>query len=557
MKHFYPNLNNSFNFNNSISSLCLSLLATLLLYPVSDVSAQDVFTLGEGTDTSADLGVSPFATVNKNSRSQYIYYGPELEAAGAMSGYITAFAINITELAVPLTVKPENVTIKMKQTFNAVFGPALEEGMTTVYYGAVENITATGWHTMTLDTPFEWDGASHIVVEICRSNDEVGTSFAVEVETYGLGDYRTVGLFSDSPAVAGCDLTGETEMGGFERRTRPNAQFTLAQICNGLPTGGTTVVGAGPYCDGAPFTLSVSGGDLASNLSYQWQSAPHTSGPWTNIPGAMGATYSGTQTTATYYRRQTFCNSTTDSAFSNGIIVNGPGCYCEAPTDTANPVGITHVSFSSINNFTTSNATYTFFNSMAEVEQTLTYNLSAMVNTAGGTNYTTAWIDWNSNGDFEASEMYNLGSVTGGANVASGAVAVVTVPANAVVGTTQMRVRTQQSPGNDAAEPCENLPNGETEDYSILVNEHLGIGEFAGINSAVLVYGDDSGLNIKMKEGNIANVDVYDISGRLLTSRKEINNATLSLPEFQYSHQVLIVRITSDTGAVISKKVVL
>lgn len=551
MKQIYPNLNNTV-----FKNLFRTVLLLLVLFPFSEMTAQDTFTLGAGTINSGTLGVSPFATINRNSRSQYIYYGVELQDAGAVQGTITAFALNITALASPTTLQPENVTIKFKQTLDA-FGTEFATGFTTVYTANVENITQLGWHTFTLQTPFEWDGESHIIVEICRSNTNFGTNFNVEAEQYGVGDFRSIGLYTNDATIAGCNLTGDTPMSNAARRTRPNAQFTLAQICNGLPTAGTAVVSAGPYCNGTPFNISVQGSDIASGLSYQWQSAPHSGGPWVNLPGATASTYSGTQTTATYYRRQTTCDETIETANSLAVLVNGPGCYCEAPTDTANPVGITHVAFSSINTFTSSNNTYSFTDSMAQVEQTLSYTLSCNVNTSGGTNYTTAWIDWNHNGDFEASESYNLGTVTGGLNAASGLTPSITVPANAVVGTTHMRVRTQQSPANVSANACGDIVTGETEDYSIVVNEHLGIGTFNPNAANVLVYGSHNGLNIKVSGSTIQSVQVYDISGRLLAARADINNAEVVMTEIQKVHQVMVVKITTASGAVVSKKVVL
>ncbi len=557
MKHFYPQTQFA-KIKKTISSLCLFGLTTLSLITSDIASAQQVYTLGAGTMSTEELGVAPFAMINRNTKSQYIYFGPEFQDSGADAGFITHFAINITELATPATLMPENVTIKMKQTTDGVFGPTLATGLTTVYNTPVETINTLGWHTIELDTPFLWDGNSHIIVEICRSNADFGTSFKVEAEQYGLGDYRTVGLYSNDTSVAGCNLTGTSPMANGARRTRPNAQFTIEQICDGLPSGGQAVVGAGPYCDGAPFTLSVTNSPTnITGLSLQWQWSATPSGPWFSISGATSPTLSTTQTTAYYYRRQTKCDNTNEIANSTAVFVNGAGCYCAAPTTTNNQVGITSVSFSTINSTSPSNVSYSFFDTNAEVEQTLTYTLSVNVNTNGGTNYTKAWIDWNSNGTYEESESYSLGTVTGGSNVNSGTTATIVVPANAVIGATNLRVRTQQSPSNTDADPCGNIAAGETEDYSLIIEEHLGLGNIGASNSDLLVYANQNGLNIKMKNALINTIEVFDISGRLLAKKSELSNSEITLPEFQGNHNVLIVRVTSDNGVVSSKKVVL
>src|SRR5690606_1871613 len=193
-------------------------------------------------------------TIFNNSRSQYIYLAEELLQADAVSGNITQIALNITELGLPTALRPENVSIKMGTTYNVVLGETLVPGLPTYYSASVVDITSTGWFTFVLNTPFEWDGEKNIIIEICRSNTVTGTSFGVQSTLFAPTDYRSVGLYTTSTAVAGCSLTGTTPMIVAERRSRPNMRFTMTNPCDGTPTAGTTTVTNIPsYCGTTPF----------------------------------------------------------------------------------------------------------------------------------------------------------------------------------------------------------------------------------------------------------------------------------------------------------------
>ena len=108
---------------------CLLVLICFFWLGLEAASAQDTYTVGNGTATYGTLGVSPFSTINRNSRSQYLYYGQELVDLDAISGNIISISINITELALPLTLKPQNIKIKMGMTDQFVLPSTLVENL--------------------------------------------------------------------------------------------------------------------------------------------------------------------------------------------------------------------------------------------------------------------------------------------------------------------------------------------------------------------------------------------------------------------------------------------
>ncbi|WP_417238401.1 GEVED domain-containing protein [Bizionia sp.] len=132
---------------------------------------------------------------------------------------------------------------------------------------------------------------------------------------------------------------------------------------------------------------------------------------------------------------------------------------------------INNVEFNTINNPSPNvdNAYSDFTSISTTVTLGETYNLDVRVNTAG--NYTTttrAWIDWNNNGTFDASEQYELGNAF---NVIDGSTdgspLAIEVPTNAVIAATRMRISTKWN--TTASTACESGFDGEVEDYTINV----------------------------------------------------------------------------------------
>ena len=91
--------------------------------------------------------------------------------------------------------------------------------------------------------------------------------------------------------------------------------------CTGSPNGGTTVASATAVCPLQNFVLSLSGATAAGGLTYQWQSAASSTGPWTNITGATGATATVSQTVNTWYRCEVTCTPSSTTAFSTPVQV--------------------------------------------------------------------------------------------------------------------------------------------------------------------------------------------------------------------------------------------
>lgn len=106
------------------------------------------------------------------------------------------------------------------------------------------------------------------------------------------------------------------------------ANVTCVVPCAGTPSGGITQATISSSCTGYPSTLIVDGSYSSSDvgITFQWQSANASSGPWTNISGATGETYALIVNATKFYRRLTTCTASGLSAPSDPIELNVVAC---------------------------------------------------------------------------------------------------------------------------------------------------------------------------------------------------------------------------------------
>ena len=72
----------------------------------------------------------------------------------------------------------------------------------------------------------------------------------------------------------------------------------------------------------------------------------------------------------------------------------------------------------------------------------------------------------------------------------------------------------------------------------------------------VLVFNNENSLNITSGNISMKSVKVFDLQGRTIFERNNVNANALSIENSTLKNQVGIVQITSDANEIISKKVV-
>ena len=260
--------------------------------------------------------------------------------------------------------------------------------------------------------------------------------------------------------------------------------YTLSVItldeCAGTPEGGD----AGSdftVCAGNDFMLSVTGASSPANgLDRIWQSSPAGAGNWTDITDANSPNYtlSGGITEPTDFRYRVTCTNSGQTDYSNVVSVTlNPGvqCYCTPAYnyDCSSGDDISNVTLEGesviINNTTDcSENGYGDYTSMAAPDLAPGNSYTLSVSTSYGSptsEEAKAWIDFNENGAFEASE--EIGN-TAGAGLPGGTASFeFTVPEGTTAGTYRLRVRlVYYSEDFDA---CNFENYGETEDYMVSI----------------------------------------------------------------------------------------
>ncbi len=164
------------------------------------------------------------------------------------------------------------------------------------------------------------------------------------------------------------------------------------------------------------------------------------------------------------------------TTFSNNFSVRTKGCgtctdatYCQSFGEISNFEWISNVSINDLNNTSISNDGYGDFTDLSTTLNTFeTYDITinAGYNEGVFEEFFKVWIDYNQDGQFNENTELAYNSGVGTINGIEGKI---TIPGNALVGSTRMRVamKADQSNTTPSPTPCETIDLGEVEDYCV------------------------------------------------------------------------------------------
>ncbi|MBS1634689.1 MAG: T9SS type A sorting domain-containing protein [Bacteroidetes bacterium] len=449
-------------------------LLILSIVAFSSLNAQTTYTVGSNT------GTTPFYPIYNyygHSYSQTIYLASDLAASGATGpAYISSIRYFYATDGTPHNLW-DNWKIYMKNVATTSFtsSTSWETGLQQVFNGQISIPAAGNWLTITLDTPFLWDGTSNIVLGTYEGIPGYANPYSYWQNTSGLPDTRSMIFYDDNvdPDPLSPPTATRTD------NLFPDIQFDMypATLCSGMPPGGIAVATNTITCSNV--SLTMNGVSLQAGVMYQWQSSPDGS-TWTNLGASQyGFSYSAQQTSATYYRCISTCTAASLSATSTPVFIDqNPfyACYCtpnflDCATYNDN---LSNISFATLTHTPTCNAgdngyeDYTSSAPTISVSAGATYTFNGTINAnagATGTDYILAWIDYNHNSSFESSEMTYIGSGGASAVVTNS----ITIPFTAPGGLTRMRIKTEASYSTITSDDaCSNIGYyGQTTDYLI------------------------------------------------------------------------------------------
>lgn len=243
--------------------------------------------------------------------------------------------------------------------------------------------------------------------------------------------------------------------------------------CTGTPTPGNTLASTASVFPTVPVSLTLQTATLGAGVSYQWQSGPSSTGPWTNITGATSSSLSTTLTATTWFRCQVTCSGNTGTSnpvqvqfnpycqplYSSGtlygdlisnVAISGPGLTWNNNSGTAT-TGPSYVSYTNLPPVVMQAAT--------------SYSMTVTAGSFSGQAFA-VWIDANDDNVFSASEKVGFSTTT--TSTSFGSVTFnINLPCTPPLGIHRMRVRGVWLGTGSTMDPCLSYGYGEAEDYLV------------------------------------------------------------------------------------------
>ncbi|MDW8273597.1 MAG: GEVED domain-containing protein [Chitinophagales bacterium] len=497
-----------------------------LLFTIQQLIAQLVTippTNPSGTGNTI-VGRRPYGCFFGFERGAAIYTAAEIGTFGT----ITDIGFFVNSVSSPAAVTP--VKLYLKETsatsFTASTYASVVAGATLVFDGTVTNteLVVNQWITKTLQTPFFYSGSQNLMVIFETNFGGVG------------GEGSTAKQFRYSTAATNSFQYWQSDnspptTNGVLASVRTNIQLNIvpASSCSGTPNPGS-ISAPSSVCPGTPFTLTLSGYTIGSGITFQWQ---QSNDGITFVNKPFNSTFPSTTDTISaprYYRVIVRCGS--DSAITSSVLVGiNPftACYCPSNATSTSDTKIDSVFFNTIitGSPLTTCQTYTDYTSLStDIQRGLTYPIRIVNGFCGTTHYAAhvaVFIDWNQNGLFTdpGETVYTFGTTTGRNTVPIGNI---TVPVNAALGNTRMRVILRES---TAPSPCGTYTYGETEDYTVNIIPSLpcldppAAGSIStannkvcfGASATITASGFDTGANLQWQSSSDS-IQWTDIPGQ-------------------------------------------
>lgn len=200
------------------------------------------FSIGNGT-LAISSPLSPFMGLWNDQRTQYLYLASELTAAGMQPGTIKSVAFNV--LTKNSTNPFNGYSVKIGCSNQSTLSGYVP-GLSLVYSSNYS--TVTGWNVLLLNTTYDWDGTSNIIVEVCFDNSSYTNNDVIECT--GMSFNAVYYGYQDNPPSPPCTYTGWTYTG--VSNNRPNLRFGFCNASGGTPITGPYLSYSGGLVIGSP-----------------------------------------------------------------------------------------------------------------------------------------------------------------------------------------------------------------------------------------------------------------------------------------------------------------
>ncbi|HRZ42786.1 MAG TPA: T9SS type A sorting domain-containing protein [Bacteroidales bacterium] len=210
------------------SSFTTPVISSTTNYYVAEESQDPgISVLGSGNSTSTGYQ-GPFYYSYGGEKSQYLIRASELQALGMVSGNITSIALDITSAGTTFT----DLDVSIGTTSVTALSSAFETGLTSIYTDPAFT-PIVGINTFIFTTPFYWDGASNLLINICWSNNDGGATPHSHVK-YNTTSFVATNYYrvDNQPASYVCNYA--TRSGSYS--SRPQFYINGMLLCSGPRT---------------------------------------------------------------------------------------------------------------------------------------------------------------------------------------------------------------------------------------------------------------------------------------------------------------------------------
>nr|HPI19716.1 T9SS type A sorting domain-containing protein [Candidatus Kapabacteria bacterium] len=190
-------------------------------------SFTNIFTTGThitiGTDNFVGKPNSypaPYANNTEGAKHQIYILADELYNADIASSMFNSLSFNVAELASGNTL--DNFTISMKHSNVKNLDNNWDLTGWQLVYGPVDYTPNAGWNTHTFDYPFNWDGVSNILIDICFNN-EIGDVTENEIFYISSTSFNSTRYYNAS----GSDIVCTDPQWANLNSGRPNMRFDM------------------------------------------------------------------------------------------------------------------------------------------------------------------------------------------------------------------------------------------------------------------------------------------------------------------------------------------
>ncbi|MCB8964975.1 MAG: fibronectin type III domain-containing protein [Bacteroidales bacterium] len=224
--------------------------------------------------------------------------------------------------------------------------------------------------------------------------------------------------------------------------------------------------------------------------------------------------------------------------------------YCASKGNNVTYEWIDLVKLNTINNTTSANGGYANFTSLSTDLGRGTSNtiyFSAGFKSSTYTEYWYIWIDYDQDGTFESTELICSGSSSSSSTLSK----TFTVPSDAALGATRMRVTMKY---NAAPTACETFSYGEVEDYTVNITGNSTINKGESMDSdeignelpiSISLYPNPATTNVTVKLSRVMNnsaIKIYNSTGALV--RTDVMDSDLkSIDISEFANGLYIITI--------------